>query len=267
MSSALPPVGQSQNTQSAANAAPVIIHKIVPTVPPLVLETNATFESAAVVEELSEKMTAVVGKYASFSISPAPSSEVESDTPYAQTVRGGIADLTSLYREYPNLESLTLIDCPHLESLCLKEKMPRLHTLTLVNLSRFESTGLSEIIEGPGFGKLPSLTRLTIKNCPLINDRSCSDISEMINNGLTHLVLEDLSCITSAGLGRLGRGIQPIVGSYAIKSILMLDPRIQWADYPREEGSLGAYDDVFCANYLRLKEIVASNVARQPLWK
>lgn len=281
MSSAVTPVAQTHREQLAipvateAHEIGAKVEKLVEDVPlgtskqdP---ETSPALE-AAVVEKPSEKMTAVVEKYSNFPIASPQSESAVSEAPLqdptVQTVTGDVRGVVEIIVTSPQVTSLTITDCPHLTGFSLQGDLGLIETLTLEHLPCLSSSSLSEIANALLGGKTPALKRLTITNCPLLDDKSCEDLAEMIKRGLVYLDMEDLPLITSVGINYIQDKIWNNLGNFAIQSILMKDPRIQWSEYPSKgDGMLRADDAWFSARYLALKETVAANVNNMPRWK
>ena len=175
---------------------------------------------AALVEELpTQGLVRMVDQFGTFIISP--KSDLSILPSHQQRISGNVTDLTSFFRAHTQLQSLNLEDCTVLQGIQLSETLPSLRSLTLVNLPRLEPSCFSELMDVLPWGRWPNLKMLTIKNCPLFNDETCAQISKMLENGLTHLVLEDLPNITCKGIVHLMMKINRQIGHFAIESLII----------------------------------------------
>ena len=209
---------------------------------------SSKIPSVAVMEQATDGVVKVFQQFANFSITL--ESDKPTSNPNEQRVSGHVTDLTSIFRIYPKLQSLTLEDCPYLQTIGLQEQLNTLCHLTLVNLPRLEPTCFTEIMAALPWGRWPCLKTLTVKNCPLFNDETCAQIGTMLENGLTHLVLEDVPTISSRGIGRLGWTINRNPGMFKIESIT-----IQGLKTAEEKQALE-----------RLQEIVQLNERMRSHW-
>ena len=160
-----------------------------------------------------------------------------------------IWELENVSEEFVNLESLVLQNCPSLSAFTISRPMRKLQHLTLDNLPFCRGSSLSNLTDDPR-GKLPALKRFVIKNCPLFDDFALYEITELLQQKLTFIVLENLPGITAHGLRYLTRAIKSFSGRLAITNITLRDARLD----------LLHRDADFYAGYFRLRDALRENV-------
>ncbi len=150
--------------------------------------------------------------------------------------------------QFPNLESLTLQDCPALMDFYLGWPLAHLTKLTLDNLPHCKGSSLSNFTDGPNV-RLPALQHLIIKNCSLVDNISLFYIAELLRQELTHIEFENLSSITSEGLAHIQGAIESFSGRLPLRSIIIIDRRLEKS----------SSDDAFKASYKSLQDAVRNN--------